>query len=232
MNPRYDRRAFLRRVAGAGLVAPVLPLAGCVPDRPRERGGAGTPVGAAPDGPLPITRPILRPGPGDAVHIVAPLRELPMAYVSMDRLQVFVDYDYRDRAHFLLDAHISVSTGLWRIRLPGDPEDRFVVPGDTPREFEEIDIAEWDPTMTPADGDFRVVRGTPEPVRIDFRCVAMAGTGDWLTGGPWEVLRCDGVGDVACREDLVEVGVGSRQSVRGCADAGTVARFLTWSCRE
>ena len=51
-----------------------------------------------------------------------PLTELPVAYVSMAQRKVFVDPEFRDRASWLLRAHISVSTWHWRIPLPDDPE--------------------------------------------------------------------------------------------------------------
>ena len=141
-----------------------------------------------------------------------------------------MDFAFRDRSNWILDAHISVSTGLWRIPLPGDPPRQPITPGDELREFEELDIADWDPTMEPAEGDFRILHGRPSPVRIDFACVPVQATGEWCSGGPWLVDRCDGLGDQACREDFVEVGVGTRRSVRGCEDAAQPVRFVSWVC--
>jgi hypothetical protein len=211
------------------VAAPVLPALSC---RLVDRVEPTAEEESATDGPSLVTRPVLRPGPSGSVHIAAPLSVLPMAYVSVGRMQVFVDYEFRDRARFFLDAHISVSTGVWRIRRPGDPEDQPVTPGDLLREYEELDIAEWDPTTEPTLGDVRLLRGGPTPVTIDFSCTPMEGSGGWYSAGPLRILRCDPALGDACREDFVEVGVGRRQPVRGCADPGVVARFVTWACTE
>lgn len=100
------------------------------------------------------------------------------------------------------------------------------------REFEELDIAEWDPALAPGEGDFRLIRGRPAPVRIAFVCVPMSGSRGWFSGGPWDVRRCDGVGTDVCREDFAEVGVGRRHPIRGCVEEGARVRFVTWLCRE
>ncbi len=229
MSQRYDRRTFLRRVGAAGLVAPALPLVGCAGDggpRPEDPDTVGS---AAP--PSVVERPVLLALSDDAIRVAAPAPELPMAYVSLASRRVFVDYAYRDRSRWILDAHISVSTGLWRIPLPGDPEGLMIPPGNVPREFEELDISAWDPTAEPAAGDFRVRRGRPVPVRIEFSCVPVAATGGWYSAGPLDVLRCDGSGDEACREDLMEVGRGAHHPVRGCGDAPREVRVFSWACR-
>lgn len=176
---------------------------------------------------------MLLPWGTDAVRIASPIDELPMAYVSMARREVFVDRASRGLSKWLLDAHISVSTGVWRIPLPGDPPSEPITPGDTVREFEELDIVAWDPAMEPAEGDFRIRRGRPSRVRFDFTCVPVGATGAWHSGGPWDVARCmsDAVED-ACREDFVEVGTGTRHPLRGCAEEGQPVRFLTWMVRE
>ena len=221
-----DRRTFLRRLGRAGASGSVLSALSCrFVDRPeRQIDVAGSGAGATVFG-----RPVLRPGPAGSVHIAAPLTVLPMAYVSVARMQVFVDYEFRDRASFFLEAHISVSTGVWRIRRPGDPVDQPVTPGDLMREYEELDIAEWDPGMEPAEGDVRLVQGGPAPVTIDFSCTPMEASGGWYSGGPWRILRCDPLRGEACREDFVEVGVGRRHPIRGCAEAAQEARFVTWA---
>jgi len=205
----------------------VLPALSC---RMVERPERGAEVGGEPLDPSRVTRPVLLPGPGGSVHIAASLAVLPMAYVSVGRMQVFVDYDYRDRASFFLEAHISVSTGVWRIRRPGDPQDQPVTPGDLLREYEELDIAEWDPTMEPALGDVRLLHGGPGPVEIDFSCVPMEGDRGWYSAGPWRLQRCDPSRGEACREDFVELGVGERHPIRGCADPAAEARFVSWAC--
>ena len=120
----------------------------------------------------------------------------------------------------------------WRIPLPGDPVGQPIQPGDTPREFEELDIVEWDPEMEPAEGDFRVRRGRPASVRVEFSCVPMSASGEWFSAGPWDVRQCEGVADQACREDFLDVGGGTRHPGRGCADSPEPVRFITWACRE
>lgn len=175
-----------------------------------------------------LSRPVLLPLVDGGVRIAAPLHQTPLAYVSMARRHVFVDRAFRDRASFSLRVHISVSTGLWRIPLPGDPPGEPITPGDELREFEEWDIARWDPDMEPAEGDIRLVQGRSRPLRIDFDCAPARDGAEWYSGGPWTVLRCDGSGETACREDFAEVGVGTRRPRRGCADQGRPARFLTW----
>lgn len=203
-------------------------MAACRDARPSD----ATPSGEPRADPLLIERPVLLAWGPDAVHIAAPLNELPMAYVSMARREVFVDRASRGLSRWLLDAHISVSTGVWRIPLPGDPPGEPITPGDAMREFEELDIVAWDPAMEPAEGDFRIRRGRPVPVRLSPTCVPIAATDAWHTGGPWDVVRCVAGGlDDACREDFVEVGTGLRHPRRGCAEEGVPVRFLSWVVR-
>ncbi len=229
MHDIYDRRAFLRRLGAVWLVAPTVPILGC--------GGEGAPAPdaaglASGEGQRSITRPILLPWSTGTVRIAAPMDEVPMAYVSMGLRQVFVDYAFRDRSNWVLDAHISVSTGVWRIPLPGDPVGQPIQPGDTPREFEELDIVEWDPEMEPAEGDFRVRRGRRENIHVDFDCVPMAGSEGRFSGGPWEITQCGGQGDELCREDFTHIGTGSRYRRRAlgtCTEPIGEVRYMTWA---
>ena len=224
MTEPCDRRTFLRRVGAVGLAVPALPLAGC--------GGAeGEPEAreVLPRGPA-VTRPVLLPWSGDAVRIAAPLSELPMAYVSRREMRIWVDHDYRDRVYWLLGAHISVSTGVWRIPNPEDPERSFVQPGDLEREYAEHNLLEWDPDIEPAPGDFRVVRGRRTRVRLDFTCTQVAGVDAWVGAGPLDVERCLGPGDEGCREDLVPVGEGVRYADRDCSGPGARVELVTWAC--
>ncbi len=247
------RRVFLRTLTGAAVTA----AHGCVPDAPagwRRGRGAGSPEVA------PVTRPVLRSWAYDVVWIDTPSRELPVAYVSMALRQVFVDHEYRDRASWLLRAHISVSTALWRIPLPGDPEGQPITPGDEAREFEELSMRAWDPSMTPAMDDVRIVRGVPVPRRVDFRCVPLAGgvspavraaeaarmsrsdgaqtspgspsTESWLSGGPFDVVVSDASTFEATREDFGIVGTGMRFGDRRCSEAGDAVQFVGWAGRS
>ena len=251
-----SRRAFLRTVTGLGLAG--VGLSGCVPDAPRRDGPRRR--DAAASGRRVLTRPVLRSWADDMVWIDTPPPELPVAYVSMALRQLFVDHDYRDRASWLLRAHISVSTALWRIPLPGDPKGQPITPGAAEREFEELSMRAWDPSMTPAMDDIRIVRGTPVLRRIDFRCVPLAGgvppavqaadaarawsvhdaarTGDegateaWLTGGPLDVAVSDGSAVDATREDFRIVGTGMRFRERTCATDGDAVQYVAWAGRD
>lgn len=156
----------------------------------------------------------------------------PLAYVSMRHRRVFVDRGARDRAHLMLGAHISVSTGHWRIHLPGDDLRQPITPGDASREFEEYRMAEWDPGLQAAEGDIRILRGGRAPVSVDLSCVRVRGPGEgWCSGGPWDWVRCDEEGAELCREDLMLVGRGTRHSEGECSGTGAPVRFLTWAIR-
>jgi hypothetical protein len=168
------------------------------------------------------------PRPDGSVHLAAPPYELPAAYVSMERMQVYVDHDYRDRAYWDLRAHISVSTGVWRLPLRGDPPNMAVVPGDLEREFEELSEREWDPTLAPSPGDIRLLRGVALPRRIDVACVPYAGGGAWLRAGPWEVHQASGPTDQLVREDFLRVGTGTRYADRECTRPEGEVEVFTW----
>lgn len=228
MPTPLDRRSFLRSLSAVAAAAG-LPLAGCAGNEAPEGGeDEERPVARLAS----IVRPILLPHSGSDVRIEAPLAELPMAYVSMALRQVFVDHAFRDRSNWILDAHISVSTGLWRIPLPGDPVGMPIPPGDTLREFEELDIAEWDSAMAPAGGDFRIRRGSIASSTVDFDCVPVEQTGEWISAGPFDLRHCHPAGEDSCREDFVAIGEGLRRPLRGCADAGTPIRIFGWSAND
>jgi len=225
----YDRRAFLRRVTALGLAAPTVSTLGCGLEEIRrddeEPGFAG----------LAITRPILLPWTDDAVRIRAPLSELPVAYVSKGLRRIFIGVDSRIEVSGMLPAHISVSTGLWRIPLPGDDLRIQVDAGDVLREFEETHISEWDATLAPTDGDFRIRRGRRENVEVAFDCMPMAGQRGWYSAGPWEIAQCTGRGPDLCREDFMDIGTGSRYANRplgACSEPVGAVRYMTWACPD
>ena len=168
LTERYDRRAFLRRVSALGIAAPTVSAFGCSLEDVRSEDEEPRFAGLA------ITRPVLLPWTDDAVWISAPLSELPLAYVSRGLRRIFIGLDSRIEVSLMLAAHISVSTGLWRIPLPGDDLAIGVQAGDELREFEETHIGEWDATMDPTEGDFRVRRGLRESVEVSFDCLPMA----------------------------------------------------------
>lgn len=222
MSFEWTRRAFLRSALGLS-VAPL--LGACArtdrDDQVEERRGTSV-----------VSRPIVRPFGVDAVWIASPTRELPVAYVSMATRRVFVDRDFRDRASWLLDAHISVSTWVWRIPLPGDSPLTPIPPGDEHREFEELPIGAWDPSVEPAEGDIRIVRGRRASVDIEIGCAPIQGTARWLSGPTVRLERSDRTGDDTVREDFGVVGSGRRTDDRECAGEGEEVRILAWAHRD
>lgn len=230
--PVLSRRTFTRAL-GASLA---LPLVACELD---DSGAPG-------DVPLVTDRPILTEWADEIVRVNAPLRELPVAYVSMALRRVFVDPEYRDRASWLLRAHISVSTWHWRIPLPGDPEGVPIPPGDEAREFEEFSIREWDPAMPPAMDDIRIRRGRPVVRRLALDCVELTGVRTvevgrtaaagrpleaWVRGGPWDLVVSDESSVETVREDFRLVGTAIRFRGRSCTGSGEAIQLAAWAVR-
>ena len=233
------RRDFVRALARAGTLGGVGMLPGCrLEERPDEEAdrraivSGDTSMGADSGLPL-LDRPLLRPWADDIAWIAAPSTELPVAYVSMARRHVYVDHDYRDRAAWLLDAHISVSTAHWRIPLPGDEAGVPITPGDSIREFEEFGIRQWDAGASPSMDDIRIVRGRRAARAVDFACIPMVG-GAWYRAGPWSVDVAVGGSTVAdvTREDFRMAGAGFRFADRECAAQGEAVQFVMWSCGD
>jgi len=226
---KLDRRAFLRRAGAAALAAPAASLAGCGSGAPEPPPGANErvadPALLAGD----IVRPILLPWSDEAVWLDAPAHEMPAAYVSMGSKRLFVDSRFRDQVYWDLRAHISVSTGVWRIPLVGDPPTMAIVPGDVLREFEELSERDWDPTAPPTLGDIRILRGTATPRRVELECAPVAGGGAWLRAGPFDIVRCSGAMTALVREDFVSIGVGMRFADRDCTRPRGEVDVLTWS---
>jgi hypothetical protein len=222
----WDRRTFLRRVGAAGLGAPVIALYACSDQSQPEAEASIASVGRT------IVDPILRSYPVDAARIVSPMSEPPLAYVSQGLRLVFVDREYRDLIVGILSAHISVSTGHWRIPQPGDRPEEPLIPGVPLREFEPVGIGDLDLEMEPAEGDFRVRRGQRARTTIDFSCVPMVDSSRRISGGPWHIEQCDGSGAGTCREDFVELGSGFRFSDGNCQDGVGEIRLLAWVCPQ
>ena len=230
------RRAFLRRMAALGVGGASISFLACGSS---DEVSIGSESGAEGEAPLePISRPLLLPWSDDVIRIAAPVAELPVAYVSMASRRVFIDLEFRDRASWLLGAHISVSTALWRIPLPGDPPGQPITPGDELREFEEVSIREWDPAMPPAEDDVRIRRGRRATTSVHFVCVpgggasgAIAGT-EWFSAGPWPLDVCAGGSQETTREDFMRIGAGTRHATRSCEGPGEPIGFITWACRD
>jgi hypothetical protein len=223
----YDRRAFLRHLTAVGLAAPAISMVGCNLEEIQREDEEG------PAADLVISRPVLLPWSDDAVRIAAPLSATPVAYVSRALRRVFIDAEYRLEIEGVLAAHISVSSGLWRIPLVGDDLGIPIDAGDELREFEETHIGEWNSTMDPAEGDFRLRRGRQRTVRVDFDCAPMATREELFSAGLWEIGQCAEPGPGLCREDFVEIGTGSRYSRRDigtCTEPVGAVRYVTWAC--
>ena len=221
MDSSLDRRAFVRHSALVALGAPVASALGCTIER--QPSGEVRELGPA--------RPILLPWGSDAVRIAAPAPERPVAYMSHRYMRIWLDLEFRDRLHFALGAHISVSTQHWRIPLPGDPTNVPIQAGDPRREFEEFDIRTWDADIEPVEGDVRVFRGSPVPASIRIECQPLSGGGAWFSAEPIEVLRVGSPNLGLCREDLMQVGLGTRFSDRDCTRPEGPARLVTWASR-
>jgi hypothetical protein len=206
------------------LGAPVVMSAfGCTIERqPTE--GDGVAVGPP--------RPILLPWSDDAVLVAAPPRERPVAYMSRRTMEIWIDLDYRDRLQFALGAHISVSTGHWRVPLHGDPENIPIQAGDPLREFEEIDMRMWDAAIEPMEGDVRVMRGAPVAAEVSIRCQPLSGGGTWFDAEPVSLFRSGPADGQLTREELMDVGTAGRFVDRDCTQAEGRVRLLTWASRE
>ena len=226
MTKPWDRRTFLRRLGAAGLGTPVIALVACTDRSQAESEASTTSTGRT------VLDPIVRSYAGDAARLVTPMSLPPIAYVSQSLRLVFIDREFRDRLVGILNAHISVSTGHWRIRQPGDALKEPLIPGVSQREFEEVGIGDLDLEMEPSEGDFRILRGQRAETTIHFSCVHMSDSSQQLSGGPWHVWQCDGTGAGTCREDFVEIGIGARSTVGDCRYVAGEARVLTWVCPE
>lgn len=222
MDISLDRRAFLRHAGIAAIGVPMVTTLGCTLERQRSDTEHNEPLGPP--------RPILLPWGPDAVRIAAPPAERPVCYMSRGRMQIWVDVDFRERLQYLMAAHISVSTGRWRIPLPGDPPDVPVQPGDALREYEEIDMREWDASIEPVEGDVRVLRGSPVGVRVMITCQPVSGGGAYVSAPPLDLRRCGPPSSDITREDLMEVDTGTRFDDRDCARPTGSLRLVTWAC--
>lgn len=221
---RLDRRAFLRLGIAAGSWAAVACLPACAGSDASDGGGLD-------DEPA---RPLLLPWGVGAAHLVAPLEERPLAYVSRASMRIYIEPGQRDRVHRILGVHISVSTGHWRIPLPGDDPKVPISPGDALREFEETPLSGWDPGAPPREGDLRVRRGDPVSRVLDLPCTPLLGAdpsrpgGTWVRGGPWTVQRLDGPPGRGGVERFLPLGTARRYTDRECGEGGDQMEIFTW----
>lgn len=217
-----DRRVFLRQATAAALAGPLLAAWGC--DGPAPSSGAGPG-----EGPRLLVRPTLSPWSADAVHLRAPSSSRPLAYLSRGDRRVYIGRGQRDRAARLLAAYLSVSTGLWRIHLPGDDTRIPVVEGDEEREFTETDLAAWDPEASPVEGDVRILSGRGESVTIEVGCSPILGNGGWVSAAAFSIQRLDGAAGHVGMETFGLVARGRRSAHRDCTETGSEVRILSWS---
>ncbi|MCE2454360.1 MAG: hypothetical protein J4G12_00865 [Gemmatimonadetes bacterium] len=162
-------------------------------------------------------------------------------------MTIHVHPGWRDRALAALGAHISVSTGHWRIRGPADSAKEPLTPGYPEREFEEIRRQPKIDDLVAARGDIRIVQASERIVRVyEPACVEVPAVGV-VEGGPWRVPGCvdyagpedgsvEGAGWTegaapsanveACREDLLRVGAAS-VAEGGCGEEEVVSSART-----
>lgn len=222
-----DRRTFLRRAAALCCLATPLAVA-CGNRRDPDDAAGGDDEGILLDATLVAWS-------GTAVRLAATRPVRPVAYLSRSRRRVWTERSLRDRIHRLLGAHISVSTGLWRIPLPGDDPRVPIPPGDEEREYLEMGMERWDSSVGPGSGDVRILRGTPVPVRVAFGCEPVLGAGG---GGvvvvPPFILRRGRGGETGfenglVREDFGRVARGRRHQDTDCRNDGEPVEVLGWS---
>ncbi len=169
------------------------------------------------------------------IVIQDPIAILPLAYVSRSLREIYVAYESRMSVSVLVAAHISVSSGLWRIPLLGDDLGVPIDAGDPEREFSEHDISEWDPESSPEEGDYRVQVGSGEIESVKLDCVPVLPGKGWVSGGPWDTSKCNSSGAGLCREVFTKIGSGMKhefKSYRTCAKEGQPVEFLSWICSE
>ncbi len=179
--------------------------------------------------------PILLEHSDGGVMIESPMPNLPLAYVSRNEKKIFVEYESRISVSVVLAAHISVSSGLWRIPLFGEDVRVPIDAGDPLREFSEHNISEWNPVALAQKGDYRIQRGLPVEKEISFQCGPILPGKGWVSGGPWLVNQCGGITQKLCREVFTSVGRGVRhdsKAYRICAGTGKATEFLSWVCPE
>lgn len=206
-----------RRMASIGMFVLALAAAAC-----------GTEGGEGEGAPVEAEVVAKHHGP-DGVALSTNPEPRVVAYVSMERMEVYVDREFRDRASWILDAHISVSTWHWRIPLPGDDPGIPITPGDEAREFEELEIELWD-RSPPGLDDIRVVLADTVGTGMSLSCRALQGGEEWLSAelpGPMSTSS----ESVTIREDYHALGRGTLHSDPSCGAAGDPVTVFGWGHR-
>ena len=151
-----------------------------------------------------------------------------VAYVSRAEQRIYVLRDFRDRAQNLLNAHISVSSGHWRIPLPGDSPSEPLIQGVPQREFEELAIDDLDVAMEPSVGDFRLTLGGYTTLSIDLACVRDEGGSVYVVADSMAaVVGQSGVIGIV-REDFLDVGDIGLFEGPACVEKAATKHAVMW----
>jgi hypothetical protein len=164
------------------------------------------------------------------VHILPAVKAgAVVAYASWAEHRIYIDHEFRDRIQNILNAHISVSTGHWRIPLPGDSPTEPLTPGAPEREFEEFSLVGFAPPDEPTLGDFRIVRAGYVQVHIELQCLGAEDESQFYRGSPIDVLAGNGDLPAVVREDFQQVGSVDGFSDPTCAGPARSVAALMWT---
>jgi len=190
------------------------------------------------DGTLPAASAVVSPTgvrqreDGDA-QILPPIESGEIvAYVSRAEQRIYVSRDFRDRAQNLLNAHISVSTGHWRIPLPGDSPSEPLIQGVPQREFEEFAVDDLDADMEPSVGDFRVLVGGYVPLSIGLECVLDEDGSVYVVAGSMAAMVGARAAAGIVREDFLVVGEVGLFEGPSCLERTATKRAVMWVAQE
>jgi hypothetical protein len=165
-----------------------------------------------------------------AVHVLPTVEAgAVVAYASWAEHRIYIDHEFRDRIQNILNAHISVSTGHWRIPLPGDSPKEPLTPGAPEREFEEFALANLVPPDEPTLGDFRIVRAGYVRAYIEMHCTRTEDKSQFFRGGPIDVLTGNGRLPGVIREDFRRVGSFDGFSDANCDGPARSVAALMWT---
>jgi hypothetical protein len=221
MSQRTHRLRF-KIVSALLLLSGAATSMGCDRDSTGEEG----PVGKQSVSETPLSATDFVELGAGVVGIVAPPAGRLAAYLSMGERRVHVTYEDRDPSAWMFDAHISVSTGLWRIPLPGDPPSRPIAPDDHEREFEEVRLRLDELPEEPSIGDVRLVRGGVVERRLRADCTGDVGV---FLEGEWSLARGEPGGeDSLVREEFRLVGEGTLHREPLCGRAGEATAVAAW----